>query len=244
MRRPTSHTFGSGRTWLVVNPDRSLSIEATANQDSPLLEGKTPVLGPDLWEHAYFLEYKHRLEYINVFWHVVNWREVAGRYEPGHSWWRSGAAGSRTCRTTGSASGYLSAGETCPVLATFERKVSARSDPRKEGETMARSEIMQKIENFSEEREAFGSRRVPPRGSGRPPEARGNRPLFRCAVGPQAAGAGRRVREAGRGLPGSLRREPGGRRSRRLQVGKVAFPGEGRDETRQIDGISQGPGSR
>jgi superoxide dismutase, Fe-Mn family len=50
------------------------------------MEGKTPVLGLDLWEHAYYRKYRHRrLEYINVFWNVVNWREVARRYEAGHS---------------------------------------------------------------------------------------------------------------------------------------------------------------
>src|SRR5215217_489483 len=109
---------------------------------------------------------------------------------------------------------------------------------------MARSEIMQKIEDLSEEGEAFGPRRVPSRGSGRPPEARGHRPRFRRAVGPSAPGDSWRERGAGRGLPRSLRRESGGRRSRRLQVGKVAFLDKrwGQYKTRQIDRISQGPG--
>ena len=78
--------FGSGWAWLIVNPDRSLSIEATANQDSPLMEGKTPILGIDVWEHAHYLKYRNRrLEYINELWNVVNWGEVARRYEAGHS---------------------------------------------------------------------------------------------------------------------------------------------------------------
>ena len=78
--------FGSGWAWLIVNPDRSLSIEATANQDSPLMEGKTPILGLDVWEHAYYLKYRNRRpEYINELWNVVSWGEVARRYESGHS---------------------------------------------------------------------------------------------------------------------------------------------------------------
>ena len=78
--------FGSGWAWLIVNPDRSLSVEATPNQGSPLMEQKVPILGLDVWEHAYYLKYRNRrLEYVNAFWNVVNWGEVARRYEAGHS---------------------------------------------------------------------------------------------------------------------------------------------------------------
>ncbi|MFN2745317.1 MULTISPECIES: superoxide dismutase SodA [Bacillus] len=72
--------FGSGWAWLVVN-NGELEITSTPNQDSPLSEGKTPVLGLDVWEHAYYLNYQNRRpDYIKAFWNVVNWDEVARLY--------------------------------------------------------------------------------------------------------------------------------------------------------------------
>jgi len=72
--------FGSGWAWLVVN-NGELEITSTPNQDSPLSDGKTPVLGLDVWEHAYYLKYQNRRpEYITSFWNVVNWDEVTKRY--------------------------------------------------------------------------------------------------------------------------------------------------------------------
>jgi len=71
--------FGSGWAWLVKVSDK-LEVYSTANQDSPLSEGKTPILGLDVWEHAYYLKYQNkRPDYIEAWWNVVNWDEVAKR---------------------------------------------------------------------------------------------------------------------------------------------------------------------
>jgi Fe-Mn family superoxide dismutase len=72
--------FGSGWTWLVQGADGSLSVESTANQDSPVMEGKTPLLGIDVWEHAYYLRYQNRRpDYLAAWWEVVNWSAVEQR---------------------------------------------------------------------------------------------------------------------------------------------------------------------
>ncbi len=74
--------FGSGWAWLVLDNDGTVSVTSTANQDSPLMEGKTPLLGLDVWEHAYYLKYQNRRpDYVDAFWNVVNWDEVGSRYE-------------------------------------------------------------------------------------------------------------------------------------------------------------------
>lgn len=73
--------FGSGWAWLSVTPERNLIVESSANQDSPLMHGHTPILGLDVWEHAYYLKYQNRRpEYINAFYNVVDWDEVNRRY--------------------------------------------------------------------------------------------------------------------------------------------------------------------
>ncbi|MEZ6066703.1 MAG: superoxide dismutase [Planctomycetaceae bacterium] len=72
--------FGSGWAWLCVHGGK-LHVESTANQDTPLSEGHTPILGLDVWEHAYYLNYQNRRpDYISAFWNVVNWSEVARRF--------------------------------------------------------------------------------------------------------------------------------------------------------------------
>ncbi|EMF0393869.1 superoxide dismutase [Fe] [Enterococcus sp. AZ078] len=75
-KKAAAGRFGSGWAWLVMENGK-LAITSTANQDSPLMEGKTPILGLDVWEHAYYLKYKNvRPDYIEAFWNVVNWEEV------------------------------------------------------------------------------------------------------------------------------------------------------------------------
>ncbi|MEH8248371.1 superoxide dismutase [Aeromonas veronii] len=74
--------FGSGWAWLVVDKVGRLQVESSANQDSPLMHGHTPILGLDVWEHAYYLKYQNkRPDYIAAFYQVVDWAEVARRYQ-------------------------------------------------------------------------------------------------------------------------------------------------------------------
>jgi len=76
----TSH-FGSGWAWLTL-ANGKLEVASRPNQDSPLMDNKTPILGLDVWEHAYYLKYQNRRpDYVTAWWNVVNWQEVARRYE-------------------------------------------------------------------------------------------------------------------------------------------------------------------
>ncbi|MBZ0286506.1 MAG: Fe-Mn family superoxide dismutase, partial [Anaerolineae bacterium] len=76
--------FGSGWAWLIVEKGGAVSITSTPNQDTPVMEGKNPILGLDVWEHAYYLNYQNRRpDYIAAWWNVVNWDEVAKRYGAG-----------------------------------------------------------------------------------------------------------------------------------------------------------------
>ena len=77
--------FGSGWAWLAVDADKDLKILSTANQDSPLSLGLTPILGLDVWEHAYYIKYNwNRAAYIEAWWNVVNWKQVAENYAKTH----------------------------------------------------------------------------------------------------------------------------------------------------------------
>ncbi|MEC8916360.1 superoxide dismutase [Salinicola sp. LHM] len=80
-KKAAAGRFGSGWAWLVVTPDKKLKVINTLNQDSPLMEGLTPILGLDVWEHAYYLKYQNkRPDYIAAFFDVINWDEVNRRY--------------------------------------------------------------------------------------------------------------------------------------------------------------------
>jgi len=74
--------FGSGWAWLVLDANKKLQVYSTANQDSPLMDGHTPLLGLDVWEHAYYLNYQNRrADYIKAFWSLVNWDVVGNLYK-------------------------------------------------------------------------------------------------------------------------------------------------------------------
>ncbi|MBI2414398.1 superoxide dismutase [candidate division WWE3 bacterium] len=74
--------FGSGWAWLVVDKDSTLKVVSSANQDSPISQGQKPILGLDVWEHAYYLNYQNkRADYIEAFWNIIDWVEVEKRFQ-------------------------------------------------------------------------------------------------------------------------------------------------------------------
>ena len=74
--------FGSGWAWVVADVSGALKIESTPNQDTPAMEGRKPILGVDVWEHAYYLKYQNRrADYLSAWWNLVNWPDVAKRYD-------------------------------------------------------------------------------------------------------------------------------------------------------------------
>lgn len=80
-----ANQFGSGWGWLVASGGK-LEVLARPNQDSPLMEGKTPLLGVDVWEHAYYLKYQNRRpDYLSAWWNVVNWPAIAGKFDHAHA---------------------------------------------------------------------------------------------------------------------------------------------------------------
>jgi Fe-Mn family superoxide dismutase len=81
MNQAGATRFGSGWSWLVVKPNGSLEVYSTANQDSPYMQGDTPIFGIDVWEHAYYLNYQNRRpDYLKAIWNVVNWEQVGKNY--------------------------------------------------------------------------------------------------------------------------------------------------------------------
>ena len=83
--------FGSGWAWLVIDPFGKLQVFSTANQDSPLMSGHSPILGLDVWEHAYYLNYQNRRpDYVQAFWNVVNWGKVAEKFAARQGGWVKG----------------------------------------------------------------------------------------------------------------------------------------------------------
>lgn len=82
LQKAAGGQFGSGWGWLVVGPTKGLQVMATANQDNPLSVGSTPILGVDVWEHAYYLHYQNRRpDYLSAWWNVVNWDVVASNFK-------------------------------------------------------------------------------------------------------------------------------------------------------------------